>query len=195
MVTPLSCHEGFRSRAQETFGLTEGTRCWDPVVIDSSDIDDFKGPDLCKANRGNLALVNEGKPASKLLPQVGDQENPLDHTRSHRRGTTHLIVVAPSDLESYQAHLLDEAKEFHHEEFFSRVLHSMPGTNVSILCCPASTRAPAFFCTNKANQTQPCRTLYRHRHSQSIKPALTSPTVCAGTGVWCCPRPKFSARA
>ena len=81
--------------------------------------------------------MKEGKPADKFLQQVGDHESPLDHRRWKLRGITYLIVIAPSDLNSYQAYLLDEAKECHYEEWMWRVLQSIRGTNVTILYYPA----------------------------------------------------------
>ena len=77
--------------------------------------------------------MKEGKPADKFLQQVDDDKSPLDHARWKRCGIIYLIVIAPSDLDSFQAYLLDEAKECHYEEWMWRVIQSIPGTNVTIL--------------------------------------------------------------
>ena len=127
----------FQSQVREKFGSSDDIRYRDPIVIDNSNIHEYKDSVFFHNIRDNLVLVKEGKPADKLLLQVGDDESPLDHARWKRRGITYLIVIAPSDLNSYQAYLLDEAKECHYEEWMWRVLQSIPGTNVTILYYPA----------------------------------------------------------
>lgn len=127
----------FQSHVRQKFGSSDEIRFRDPIVIDNSNIHEYKDSVLYNLIRDNLVLVKEGKPADKFLQQVGDHESPLDHARWKKRNITHLIVIAPPDLNSYQAYLLDEAKECHYEEWMWRVLQSIRGTNVTILYYPA----------------------------------------------------------
>ena len=142
-VNGFDCpHEGdtattsYLSRVREEFGTSDDIKFDDPVVIDNSNLHEF-GPEWYDVCAENIVLVKEGEPErSEQLPQVSDNESPLDINRWRLRGIVYLIVVAGCSRGQCQAYSMHEAKECHYEKFLHMVLNSIRGTNVSILYFP-----------------------------------------------------------